>query len=69
MPDSSLYEPSLKGFMQGVAMTGLVVQDLLIAPDCEAGIKTAVEERPDLMEKAYAIGRDLLWQETVPDAR
>lgn len=60
MPDSSLFEPSLKGFMQGVAMTGLVVHDYLIATDCEAGVKIPVEERPDLMEMAYAIGRDLL---------
>lgn len=60
MPDGSLFEQSLKGFMQGVAMTGLVVHDYLIATDCEAGLKTPVEERPDLMEKAYAIGRDLI---------
>ncbi|NLD56616.1 MAG: flavodoxin family protein [Methanomicrobiales archaeon] len=60
IPDGSRYEQSLKGFMQGVAMTGLVVHDYLIATDCEAGLKTPVEERPDLMEKAYAIGRDLL---------
>jgi multimeric flavodoxin WrbA len=62
MPDSTLYEESLKGFMQGVAMTGLVVHEYLIATDCEAGVKTAVELRPDLMERAYAMGRDLLAQ-------
>ena len=66
MPDSSLYEPALRGFMQGVAMTGLVVHDFLIAADCEAGIKTPVEQRPDLMGKAYAMGRDLLYREREP---
>jgi multimeric flavodoxin WrbA len=59
MPDALLFEPSLKSFMNGVAMTGLTVQDYLIAPDLEMGMKPPVTERSELLERAYHLGRDL----------
>lgn len=59
VPDPAAFAIPLQGFMDSVAMTGLVVQDCLIAPDCEVGEKVPVSDRPDLMERAYAIGRDL----------
>lgn len=60
MPDIRLFRPSLQSFMDGVAMTGLVIQDCLIAPDLEMGMKPPVTERPDLLLQAYALGRDLV---------
>lgn len=60
VPDPALFEPVLRSFMDSVAMTGLVTRDFLIAPDCEMGVKPPVTERPDLMHRAYALGRDLL---------
>lgn len=60
VPDPAIFESSLHSFMDGVAMTGLAVRDCLIAPDCEMGVKTPVTDRPELMERAYAVGRDLL---------
>lgn len=60
MPDPGLFLPGLRSFMDSVAMTGLSVRDILVATDCEAGEKPMATDRPDLMERAYAIGRDLL---------
>jgi multimeric flavodoxin WrbA len=59
MPDAHMFEPCLKSFVDGVAMTGLTVQDLFIAPDLEMGKKPPVTDRPDLLERAYNLGRDL----------
>lgn len=58
--DPALFEPMLRSFIESVAMTGLVTRDCLIAPDCEMGVKPPVTDRPDLMDRAYALGRDLL---------
>ena len=58
--DPALFEPMLRSFIESVAMTGLVTRDCFIAPDCEMGVKPPVTERPDLMDRAYALGRDLL---------
>jgi multimeric flavodoxin WrbA len=58
--DPALFEPLLRSFMDSVAMTGLIIRDYLIAPDCETGVKPLVTERPDLMGRAYALGQDLL---------
>jgi len=59
MPDTGMFEQSLKGFMNSVAMTGLIVADYLIAPDCEMGQKPPVTERSDIMERAYVLGKNL----------
>ncbi|QSZ66357.1 flavodoxin family protein [Methanofollis aquaemaris] len=60
MPDPSLFEPALRSFTDAVAMSGLDVRECLVATDCEMGAKPPVTERPDLMERAYALGRDLI---------
>lgn len=60
LPDTLLFEPGLRSFMDAVAMTGLERRDYLIAGDCEAGIKSPVTGRQDLMDRAYRLGRDLL---------
>ena len=60
MPDAGLFMPALQSFMDAVAMTGLSVRDCLVVTDCEAGSKPLVTERPDVMERAFALGRDLV---------
>jgi len=60
LADTSVFEPGLKSFMDSVAMTGMTCRDYLIAGNCEAGIKPPVAGRPDCMERAFGIGRDLL---------
>ncbi|WP_128694375.1 flavodoxin family protein [Methanoculleus taiwanensis] len=59
MPDPTLFETALRSFAGGVAMTGMSVRDIMIATDCEKGVKPPVSERPELTEKAYAIGMNL----------
>ncbi|WP_067051503.1 SLC13 family permease [Methanofollis ethanolicus] len=60
MPDPSLFEPALRSFTDAVAMSNLAVRECMIAPDCERGVKPPVTERPDQMEREYALGRDLI---------
>jgi multimeric flavodoxin WrbA len=59
-PDARLFETPVQLFMQMVGLTGLAVQDHMLACDLDAGIKPPVEGKTDLMEEAYRIGRDLL---------
>jgi len=59
-PDATLFATPVRTFMQMVSLTGLVVNDHMLACDLDAGIKPPVNERKDLMEQAYRIGRDLL---------
>jgi multimeric flavodoxin WrbA len=59
MPDPTLFEPALRSFAGAVAMTGMSVRDIMIATDCESGVKPPVLERPELMEEAYAVGMNL----------
>ncbi|MDV2480836.1 flavodoxin family protein [Methanoculleus sp. Wushi-C6] len=60
MPDPTLFEPALQSFAGWVAKTGMSVGEIMIATDCESGVKPPVSERPELMEEAYAIGTNLL---------
>ena len=57
MPDPSLFEPGLHSFTDAVAMSDLDVRECMVATDREMGEKPPVTERPDLMERAYALGR------------
>lgn len=59
MSDPTLFEPALRSFAGAVAMTGMSVGEIMIATDCEGGVKPPVSERPELMEEAYAIGMNL----------
>jgi multimeric flavodoxin WrbA len=59
MPDPASFRLALQGFIAGVSMTGMTVRDCLIATDLEWDMKPPVTERPELLEKAYAIGKDL----------
>ena len=59
-PDARLFEIPVRTFMQMIGLTGLSVKDHLLACDLDAGIKPPVEERKDLMETAFRVGRDLL---------
>lgn len=59
-PDARLFETPVRTFMQMVGLTGLLIQDHMLACDLDAGIKPPVEDRKDLMVQAYRIGKDLL---------
>jgi len=59
-PDARLFETPVQTFMQMVGLTGLAIQDHMLACDLDAGMKPPVEEKTDLMEEAYRIGRELL---------
>jgi len=59
-PDARLFETPVRTFMQMVGLTGLLVKDLMLACDLDAGIKRPVEEKKEFMEKAFWLGRDLL---------
>nr|WP_319377147.1 flavodoxin family protein [uncultured Methanoregula sp.] len=59
-PDARLFETPVQTFMQMVGLTGLAVQDHMLACDLDAGMKPPVEGKTDLMEEAYRIGRELL---------
>lgn len=60
MSDPTLFEPALRSFAGWVAKTGMSVREIMIATDCEGGVKPPVSERPELMKEAYAIGTNLL---------
>ena len=59
-PDATLFEVPCRTFMQMVSLTGLAVQDHMLGCDLDAGIKHRVEERKDLMGRAYCMGKNLL---------
>jgi len=59
-PDVRFFETPIRTFMQMVGLTGLLVKDYMLGCDLDAGVKPPVEERKDLMEQAYRLGRDLL---------
>lgn len=60
LADTSVFASGLESFMDSVAMTGMSCRDYLIAGDCEAGIKPPVTGRPEIMERAFRIGCELL---------
>jgi multimeric flavodoxin WrbA len=59
-PEGRLFESGTGSFMFAVGLSGLAVRDHMIACDLDAGIKPPVEERKDLMDQAYRIGKDLV---------
>lgn len=59
-PDATLFELPCRTFMQMVSLTGLAVRDHLLGCDLDAGIKHPVEERKELMGRAYHMGKNLL---------
>lgn len=58
-PDARLFATPIATFMHMVGLTGLSVKDHMLACDLDAGIKPPVQERKELMEQAYRIGKDL----------
>lgn len=58
-PDSALFEVPCRTFMQMVSLTGLAIRDHMVGCDLDAGIKYPVEERKDLMGRAYHLGANL----------
>jgi multimeric flavodoxin WrbA len=59
-PDERLFEGGIAAFMHAVGLSGLTVKDHMIAGDLDAGIKTPVTGRKDVMDRAYRIGKELL---------
>lgn len=59
-PDANLFEVPCRTFMQMVSLTGLAVRDHLLGCDLDAGMKHPVEERKELMGRAYDLGKNLL---------
>jgi len=59
-PDARLFEIPIRMFMQMVGLTGLTVNEYLIAYDLDAGVKPPVTDKKEFMEKAHQIGMDLL---------
>jgi len=59
-PDARLFRPGIEAFMYAVGLSGMTVADHLIAYDLDAGIKPPVTEKPEFMETAYRIGKNLL---------
>ena len=59
-PDATLFEVPCRTFMQMVSLTGLAVRDHLLGCDLDAGMKHPVEERKELMGRAYDLGKNLL---------
>jgi hypothetical protein len=60
-PDARLFESPVTTFMHMAGSTGLSVKDHMLAYDLDAGIKPPVTGRKEFMDKAYQIGRDLLY--------
>lgn len=50
----------IHALMQMVGLTGLVLVDHILGCNLDARVKAPVEDRKDLMEQAYRIGKDLL---------
>jgi multimeric flavodoxin WrbA len=59
-PDARLFESGIAAFIYAVGLSGLFVNDHMIAYDLDAGIKPPVTEKKEFMDTAYRIGRDLL---------
>jgi len=59
-PDSTLFRAGMDSFIWAVGLFGLAVKNQMLGCDLDAGTKQSVEERKDLMEQAYRIGKNLL---------
>jgi len=59
-PDARLFETPITTFMQMVGLTGLTRRDYLVAYDLDSGVKPPVTDKPEFMDRAYRMGRDLL---------
>lgn len=59
-PDERLFTGGIAAFMYAVGLSGLTVQDHLIAGDLDAGFKPPVTGRKELLETAYRLGKELL---------
>ena len=58
--DISLFQNSFNDFMKIFKFFGFIIKDHLLAPNLDKGIKPMVTEDKETMQKAYALGADLL---------
>lgn len=58
-PNEELFKPAIESFKYILKLIGFKIQDTLIANDLDMGAKPMASEYPELMRKAYEIGKSL----------
>jgi len=59
-PDARLFQAGIDSFMFAVGLSGLVVKEYMVGADLDAGYKPPVDEKREIMDRAYEIGKTLL---------